>query len=72
MVALRLEHEDLKDVGYSTIYLPLITVLLARERVHKLEEALEHFAPENLRTRRRKTLLDKKNKASDDVKPVMK
>ena len=59
-------------MDYSTIDLPLITVLLERERVHKLNEAMEHFAPENLRTWRRRTLLNKKTQAIDDVKPVVK
>ncbi|KAI0570743.1 hypothetical protein TUN199_11082 [Pyrenophora tritici-repentis] len=48
MVALRIEHEDLRYVDYSIVDMPILTWLLIQERVHKLNEALTHFMPEEL------------------------
>ncbi|KAE8867728.1 hypothetical protein PTNB29_01639 [Pyrenophora teres f. teres] len=71
MVALRIEHDDLRYVDYSIVDMPILTSLLIQERVYKLNKALAHFMPRELRTRLQKPQLRNKTKPSEEVKLVV-
>jgi hypothetical protein len=76
MVALRLQHDDLRNLNYSVADLPLLRDSVAAEQAGRLQELLLRFCPAGLKNKHgglmKKNLLVAKTRPDEELKPIKK